>query len=564
MYTFCISYFKQLFITSLLLLFVGLTQAQNYQDQLDDLNDYLKKFNSGYYEDVSVNGKLVTIKAKGGYASVFNINDCDGAEAVPDSKCVSIRCKNDAKCMIEQSYDGQWPSYTFIENKRAPFNYPKLANLLNAFLFSLKGEPIPAKYIYSVEEENKVSEELVKLVEEANAIKTKPELEQAVFYLRSFLIDKPYGNDYFLDASLIEGSLKLKSLKGRYEEIRLGLLNELTITEESPTKFTISISSKGGQCYYNTWNDYYFDNNSWDKFNEKDAKSFYVLLGNVVDAYKKLHVKNYKVTKTCEEKIKRLNDTNYVKMIDEKSIVLIEGVEKDDPNYKKIKPYIGKELETGGLFLNADMETYEGFFYGDYGKSIYVKKLRVKFIKDKQGNGVVAYKNRLKKEKAEKEMPLPAAPRFSSVQEELEYRLDSLVTVVAKDKIYKVVKADLEKQGFKYIDSGSDNSTVSGKNIESYGTRFSVQLNKEYKVVFIGKDVTDVSAKLNNKVMEIPSNSAENGYSVVKNLQQDPISKISFGIVNFKIYTSKVKNNKVAAYSSGTSFQYVDVYLFEK
>ena len=557
----------KLSIVPIILLFTSFSvNAQSYEYDLGKLNDYLYNFNKGAYGPFEVIGKKVRFKTKLEKEISFPIDSIKGAEISELAKCVTLYTVDKKESIvINGTYTFTHSNYTFINEMRLPFNYGKFANLLNNFIFSLKGKPVPSDLVFpETEESYKVDDELSKLLEEAKTMSTKSALERAVFNMKMFLYNMPLGNTYFNGVEYTGGVLKLKYLRGRYETINLGIVKSLKISDISQSRPNVDIDSKGGYCYYNSWNDYYFANGNWDEFNNKNAKTFYVLLGNIIDAYRLQHVKRYKVEQTYEERLKLILDSNFLPSIKNDVTYQLTEVPKSEPKYRKLKDLIGKDLTDANLTINEDYKTYSGFLRIDAFETALVNNVKIKYITDKEGNNLTAYQQKLKKNDASKANEDKPDTRFASKEEEMEFRLDSLVSIVIKEKLFKVLRADLEKSGYVLKDQGSDQIAVPSKNISGYGTRFGIQPNKEYRVLVLGKSIKNLTLRINNTPIDMEKPSPTNDYIALKSLSEDPQSKMVIGLLNVKVFKGVKGYNRISVYAEGESIQSADVYLFEK
>ncbi len=554
-------------IVPIILLFASFSvNAQSYEYDLGKLNDYLYNFNNGAYGPFEVSGKKVRFKTKLEKEISFSVDSVKGAEISELAKCVTLYTVDKKEyIVINGSYTFTASNYTFINAMRLPFNYGKFANLLNNFIFSLKGKPVPSDLVFpETEESYKVDDELPMLLEEAKTMATKSALERAVFNMKMFLYNMPLGNTYFNGVEYTGGVLKLKFLKGRYETINLGIVKSLKIEDISLSRPNVTIDSKGGYCYYNSWNDYYFANGNWNEFNNKNAKTFYVLLGNIIDSYRLQHVKRYKVEQTYEERLKLILDSNFLPSIKSDVTYQLTEVPKSEPKYRKLKDLIGKDLTDASLTINEDFKTYSGFLRIDAFETALVNNVKIKYITDKEGNNLTAYQQKLNKKDASKVNEEKPDTRFASKEEEMEFRLDSLVSIVIKEKLFKVLRADLEKSGFVLKDQGSDQIAVPSKNISAYGTRFGIQPFKEYRVLILGKSIKNITMRINNTLIDIDKPSPTNDYIALKSLSEDPQSKMAIGLLNIKVFKGVKGYNRITVYSEGESMQDADVFLFEK
>ncbi|MBL0133455.1 MAG: hypothetical protein IPP79_05290 [Chitinophagaceae bacterium] len=184
-----------------------------------------------------------------------------------------------------------------------------------------------------------------------------------------------------------------------------------------------------------------------------------------------------------------------------------------------------------------------------------VNNVKIKYITDKEGNNLTAYQQKLNKKDASKVNEEKPDTRFASKEEEMEFRLDSLVSIVIKEKLFKVLRADLEKSGFVLKDQGSDQIAVPSKNISAYGTRFGIQPFKEYRVLILGKSIKNITMRINNTLIDIDKPSPTNDYIALKSLSEDPQSKMAIGLLNIKVFKGEKGYNRITVYSEGESMQ---------
>lgn len=352
------------------------TTVKGYQSELDKLNQYLQSFNDGYYGTFSVEKDSVYNRLKGGeYWYRFKAADIYGAEVDAYNKCVSIKCAEATIHCIMPSYgsnDGGDRLNAYIDKGRRPFNYSVMANLMNRFLFALKKQSIPAALVYDETIYLKTT------TAEEDAIKNaKNPLDKALAEFNLAFKDYPYGNDEYINKIVLSEKrnvVTIEFLKRRPQLIldRIGNMSFENFGKKDPSiKF---VSNKTGYCYcyeaFDCSESYYFT-----ELRQEGAEKFYLLFGKIIDAWKAEN--NIKPDGlTFAEKFAKMKSPDFLWEIREGKTIQVSGITKNEAEYKKLKNQDGAIVQSGGLKVNSDLETYSGSIKTTDNKTYYVKVIK--------------------------------------------------------------------------------------------------------------------------------------------------------------------------------------------
>ncbi len=360
------------------------------QEELNQLNKYLETFAGGSYGVFSIEKDSVYNRLKdGNYWYRFSVKDIYGAEVHADNKCVSIMCGESKIHCIMASYgsnDGGVMLNAYFNSYRRPYNYAVLANLMNRFFFALKKQPIPAALVYP---EN-IYTKTTTPEEDAVANASNP-LEKAVAEFNMFLKNMPYGQDYFKGAELNGSILRINKLVGSNTNINLDRVGAIRISNVDAYKPIVSILSNSTGYCISTGDGYYSEKEQYNELDSASAKKFYLMAGTILDAYRARKDSKYKSEKTYAGKLEAINRPDFMEKIESGATVRIDDVMNDGKDYRKIIKWKGAEVTVlKELNINEDFETYSGTIRTGTGTNFTVKRLKLTFIKDKDGNDAIA------------------------------------------------------------------------------------------------------------------------------------------------------------------------------
>lgn len=108
------------------------THAQNYQQQLEDLNSFLKNLSGGYYGYIEVKDGYIYQRFKAGKYNRFKMEDIEGAFADEYKQKVILKCKDNNSC-IETDWEPNGKRSSTPITSSANFDHNKLASLINDF-----------------------------------------------------------------------------------------------------------------------------------------------------------------------------------------------------------------------------------------------------------------------------------------------------------------------------------------------------------------------------------------------------------------------------------------------
>ncbi|MEN9549971.1 MAG: hypothetical protein RIR12_2562 [Bacteroidota bacterium] len=248
-------------------------------------------------------------------------------------------------------------------------------------------------------------------------------VSNAVLKLSEFLKGKiateySNGNTSYFESAYMENDkrLRLNHLDGKYEVLVLQWIGDITLENISNEKPTLKITSmeKGGYCYSGSESDgVAFESTTWGRLNNKDCKMFYLLLGNVVDAYRKATNKKYNPALSYQDRYNIFNSPDFLEKIEDGSTVRIEEMDMS-ANTRKEKKLIGTEVITGNLYVNSNFS-----YYGPVksnGEWYRINRTKLTFIKDKDNNDLAAYKAKLESSLANQEQKKNAEELFINTQ----------------------------------------------------------------------------------------------------------------------------------------------------
>jgi len=237
------------------------------------------------------------------------------------------------------------------------------------------------------------------------AINEETPLVKAVAELSSFLEDKKAasftnGSSSYFDKVFLQNNntLKFTYIGSSYNTIRLEWVDEIYITEINKEKPTLMVTSveKGAYCCGN-YEDRYHEYTLWGQLSNSNCKKFYVLLGNVLDAYRSANDKRYKVEQTYQERVDLMNSPTFLEKIEKGAVVRFDDIYKKMDFHKDLKKLKGTEVVVSYLDIDHSYSTYKGKIFAN-NKEYYVEELKITFIKDKDGNDLATYKAKLESE----------------------------------------------------------------------------------------------------------------------------------------------------------------------
>lgn len=420
---------------------------KGYLNELQTLNDYLEKNNwkSGCYGKVTVNENTVSISydLKANYS--FKASEIDKA-FVDNNKKVILKCKEESNCIYDY-VTKQYTSFIVIDEKNQKDKIKNtIAELFNSLISKINNSP--TRY-------------------------AETPLEIAIVKLNKFLKNKPANHYYnasesylsYFDKVYMEGKSNLTfeyTVNGSY-------YNKDAINLENVIEFAIEnvANEKPKLNIYLTPNKYSV-NNFYDLLGERlsnsDVKNIYVLLGNVLDAYRTANDKHYKVEQTYQDRVDLMNAPTFLEKIEKESIIRIDDNFKKNDDYKKVKKLIGNEVTVEYLEINHDYQTYRGKIKVNNEK-YYVEEIKITFIKDKDGNDLAAYKAKLEgKAKQDEQNKAEADDELYTHW----HPVSALIYQFVKDAKYIGGLSKYVKQGKLLENPSNPNSTTKLYDIDKY------------------------------------------------------------------------------------------------
>lgn len=105
--------------------------TSGYQNELENLNTYLKVFDNGYYGYFEVKDGYIYMRFKAGKYNKFKMEDMEGAVIQEQYNRVILKCKS-GTCITTDWKENGKEEYSQFTNG-STYNYQKLADLLNNF-----------------------------------------------------------------------------------------------------------------------------------------------------------------------------------------------------------------------------------------------------------------------------------------------------------------------------------------------------------------------------------------------------------------------------------------------
>lgn len=374
---------KKLRLLSLYFLF-GMTNLHaqnqhqnNYQVELDNLNQFLLTFNDGYFGSFSVEKDSIYNRLKGGnYWYRFKASSIYGAEINPDSKSVILQCAKESKRCIMPSYgsiNGGDNLNSYINYNRNPFNYAVLANLMNKFIYALKKQPIPTELVYDETKYIKTTNAEIDAIKNANT-----PLDKAVAEFNLAFKDFPYGSsEYIKNISLNENRNKItiNFLKSK-PQILLERIEDMQFIDFGKSEPSIRFNSNNkGYCYCSNESDC-SDTYTLYSFKQSEAENFYLYFGNIIDAWKTENKIKSKET-TYSEKYAKMKSPDFKWEIKSGKKFVLPEITKANKDYKTLKDLVGTIVKSWTLRINKDFETYSGLIKTSDDRLISVTALKI-------------------------------------------------------------------------------------------------------------------------------------------------------------------------------------------
>ncbi|MBK8951102.1 MAG: hypothetical protein IPM85_00850 [Chitinophagaceae bacterium] len=134
------------------------------------------------------------------------------------------------------------------------------------------------------------------------------------------------------------------------------------------------VSNKTGYCYcyeaFECSETYYFL-----ELRQEGSEKFYRLFGNIIDAWKaENNIKPEGLTYAA--KFDKMKSPDLLWEIKEGKLIQVSGITKAETDYKKLRKQEGAILQSGGLKINSDFETYSGSVKTADNQTYYVKTVK--------------------------------------------------------------------------------------------------------------------------------------------------------------------------------------------
>lgn len=479
-------------------------ETDNYKQALEKLNTFLQTFGREVERNqFLVEKDTIFVLYKGQKYYQFHHKDVRGATIAEYAKSVDIYCTGEDKCIeyIDYRYEKderlkglRFQKWIFFVTRNpnsgmnAPYNYAVLANLLNNFLFAVKKQSIPPSMVY---DETKYA--VTKTVEEEALANAKTPLEKAVaefsVFAKNLYIDNSYINKVSYESVYGRGNLIIEYIS-TIQKISLENMDGVMLYRNAKSGYSkIEIFSNTKHTDY--WGNYTKAADYWTEVSNQYADTFFVLLGNIVEAYKEQTIKKYKPGLSYQQRLAFLKNAEHV-VIETKSVVKLLNASKEEKYYGALKKRKGDNFDVSDdLYLNPDLRTYHGELYHPNGLGKLLN-IEVEFISAPPG--ITA--EELKKKKEEKQA-------------------DSLLTVLAKEHYKTITEMSkktsaseielMSKNGFTFIDESIVKVFMGFNNDKAYGTSYTLDPNTTYVFVVNAIQAKEVTVNYGNNKINVPA-----------------------------------------------------------
>lgn len=340
---------KKLICLSFISLVCNMAFSQSYDIELKKLNEYLEKFDNGYYGHFEVKDKVVYLNFKFGKFNRYNIDDIDYAEIQEQYTRVILPCKNNKKCIYSDwKVGGSYEEYTQFLQDYKPFNYQELKDLLDNFIDAVKGKkskPTPSPLQVKNEKDNNTN------------VVTVQNWQKALDELNKY-IQPNFGETYEVkDKKLIN------NMKRGYAEANIADLYK--IIKSVKYRYVYLKCKEGQNCVYSSVTNWHHDGFSFECKSEAQMDKTFQLFSDFLYALTGIETK----TKFTNSQLLTLQN------IDKSEVTLLE-VPKSEPAYKSLKKHRGEKGFAVYMYLNNDEETFSGVI--GFGNNTYkVNKIKI-------------------------------------------------------------------------------------------------------------------------------------------------------------------------------------------
>ncbi len=195
-------------------------------------------------------------------------------------------------------------------------------------------------------------------------------VSEAFTAFKTFAKGIPIGSSYIQDIELINDKiLKITYLRSSetllLDEVNDGVIqNYFGKQADIESKRIEFFCNSGKKCSFtsHSFGDGSYTSASWTGLGS-NTEQFYVLLGNLVVAYKEANIKNFKQEISYTERLKIVTSKDFIDYIPKATKVVLQSAGKNNEYYKQLKSYIGKEVKAYPLYINGDLKTYNGSIY---------------------------------------------------------------------------------------------------------------------------------------------------------------------------------------------------------
>jgi hypothetical protein len=278
---------KKTFLIYSLFILSQVCLGQSYKTQLNQLNNYLKTFDDGYYGYLEVKDGYLYDRFKSGKYSKAKISDLLKAKESEAKRKVIVPCKY-GNCVFSTYTDSYHEQMSFSQSK--DFNTTVLIDLLNKFLVAYNNEDI---YIEKEDLEDldsdypKVIEKITKIAnnQTTNNSSTKNvKLDNAIKNLNKYL--ETFDNGYYGHVEVINNVFYVRFKNGVSNYFNLKDISEVKVLTNNSSNTKVAFMCKEGKnCLYSGYLKDYEDYQCFFINSYFDTKELVKLMNDVLNAF---------------------------------------------------------------------------------------------------------------------------------------------------------------------------------------------------------------------------------------------------------------------------------------
>lgn len=214
------------------------------------------------------------------------------------------------------------------------------------------------------------------------------------------------------------------------------------------------------------WGNYTKKFYSWSAISNIYADTCFILIGNIVEAYKEQTIKGYKTTLNYQQRLELIKKTDHL-IIEKKSVVKLISAGKEEKYYKSLKKRQGESFEVwDDLYLNPDLRTYNGELYDRNGLGR-LMNVEVEFISPPPGITEAEIKKQQQQRKNDSLFAIVSKEQFE------------LITSISKSTINSQMEL-FAKNGYSFVDESKIMAYTEISKGKAYGQTYKLEPNTTY------------------------------------------------------------------------------------